>query len=311
MSHDWHSTISITITHVLSQMIRKYIPPCRLSISENSPMSLNWDKSDWEEAILYMVSKTLAPWTDFIRRGKTVSSKTLSNQIFCHLQFLKDHGGSYITLNHPLYPSLLKQIKSPPVALSLLGNINVIGRPMVSIVGSRNASGISMKFSRDLACLLVDRGYAVVSGGALGCDISAHYGSLLSREHQANTVVVFASGLNHLYPARNRPYFKMILDGKGVFLSERLWNTPSRPYDFPIRNRIICGLARKTIVIQSTIDSGSYLTANLALDEGRDVVVLKQEVDDVRCSGNRQLIEDGATFFSCLRDVDSLFSLQK
>jgi DNA processing protein len=193
------------------------------------------------------------------------------------------------------YPDELRQISHPPLCLFGWGNRDLMLRKKVAIIGSRKARDESLKASWQLAKWQSKRGHCVVSGGALGVDIHAHQGCL--EHHEASTIVVFAGGLEHLYPKRHLPIFAKIVEKGGLLLSERLYSSPCLPFHFPIRNRIIVGLSQSVYVMEAEIRSGTYSTALKALDEGREVIVYT-----ALGSGSRQLIEDGAMHFSRVAD---------
>jgi DNA processing protein len=133
-----------------------------------------------------------------------------------------------------------------------------------------------------------------VSGGAYGCDITAHKGVLASKKSPLPAILVFASGLGRLSPDVNHSVFSELKQGSAVFLSERLFFQPAHKFDFPIRNRVIAGISPRLFVMQSQETSGTTITAKAAADFGREVCVLRHPKHDVRGLGNETLLADGA-----------------
>lgn len=218
-------------------------------------------------------------------------------------------GGLFVTPADATYPVLLRFLADPPHALAVLGDPARLAGACVSIVGSRKASGLAVRESFALGRDLAEAGYVVVSGGAFGCDIAAHHGVLaaVSAASRSRAICVFAGGLSDLYPHAHGPVFRRLRAAGAAFVSERLWESPSRPVDFAARNRLIAGLSPVTAVMQAGLRSGAMVTARLALDAGRQVVVLRHPLDDIRADGSRMLLEAGGPGFSSARAlVESL-----
>jgi len=233
------------------------------------------------------------------------SKENLCELLYESLQDLLNESCFLITLSDSLYPSLLLETEDRPLCLFVKGNPFVLKQEMISIVGSRRACPFALDKSFEIATFLKRLGYVIVSGGAYGCDALAHKGAL-SQEGEASTLAVFAGGFSHLYPKGNESLFKEILDKGGALLTERLWKQSSRPYDFPIRNRIISGLCRTTLVMDASLKSGTLVTAYKALDEGRNVFVLKSKAHGILASGIELLIEQGALSFETREELHTL-----
>jgi DNA processing protein len=187
--------------------------------------------------------------------------------------------------------------------LSTLGSIDILASPMIAVIGSRQPSYFGLQQSFLIGKELSSLALTVVSGGALGCDIAVHQGVMSSGSNPSQACVVFAGGLSRLYPRRHGSIFDQILERGGLFLSERPWYQGCQKRDFPIRNRIVSGMSEAVIVSQAAIGSGSLITAHEALEQGRDVYVLKHNDGDVRAQGSEQLLEDGAIAFSNVAEL--------
>ncbi len=195
------------------------------------------------------------------------------------------------------YPPWLRAAESAPPLVAVRGEVAVLCRPMIAIVGSRNASIAGRKFAQILARGLAEAGFAIASGLALGIDAAAHEASL-----GTGTVAVFAGGLDRLYPPDHGALAERILE-RGAHLSEMPLAWEPRAKDFPRRNRIISGLAVATIVVEAADRSGSLVTARTAAEQGRLVFAVPGAPLDPRAAGTNRLIKDGATMVTSVEDV--------
>jgi DNA processing protein len=206
-------------------------------------------------------------------------------------------GARYLVLGQGLYPGALAELENAPPLLTATGRVALLERPMVAIVGARNASAAACRFARGLAAELGREGVAVVSGLARGIDSAAHDGSL-----DSGTIAVIAGGVDIFYPPENESRQREIAD-RGLLIAEMPPGTEPRARHFPYRNRIIAGLAAGTVVIEAAPQSGSLITARLAAEMGRDVMAIPGSPLDPRAQGCNQLIRDGATLVQSAADV--------
>ncbi len=206
-------------------------------------------------------------------------------------------GGSYVFLGEAAYPALLAQIGNPAPALICQGRLDLLEKPVVAIVGARNASAAACRFAKDLANGLSAQGVSVVSGLARGIDTAAHEGSLA-----AGTVAVNAGGIDVYYPPENEPLQRSIAD-HGLLLAEQPPGTEPRARHFPYRNRIIAGLARGTVVVEAAPKSGSLITARMAAEAGRHVMAIPGSPLDPRSRGCNALIREGANLVQSVDDI--------
>jgi DNA processing protein len=197
------------------------------------------------------------------------------------------------------YPALLREIPDPPVLLWTRGIAATLQHPSVAIVGSRDALPASLAVARQLAGGLAEAGLTVVSGLALGVDGAAHAGALAGG---GPSTAVLGSGLNHIYPALHVPLAEQVAE-TGAVVSE--YPPDARPYPshFPLRNRIISGLCRATVVVEASERSGSLITARLALDQNRNVLAVPGGPLSGRHRGCHALIKDGARLVETVGDV--------
>jgi len=206
-------------------------------------------------------------------------------------------GVRFVAPSEPDYPLTLRAIDTAPPLIGLRGDASLFARPMVSIVGSRNASAAGLKFTQRLARELGEAGFVVVSGLARGIDTSAHNASLAT-----GTVAVLAGGHDRLYPAENGPLLDEIV-ARGVVVSEMPMGWEPRGRDFPRRNRIVSGLSLGVVVVEAARRSGSLITARFALEQGREVFAVPGSPLDLRAEGTNDLIRDGGTLCAGAADV--------
>ncbi|MEM8656371.1 MAG: DNA-processing protein DprA [Pseudomonadota bacterium] len=206
-------------------------------------------------------------------------------------------GAQLVAQHDARYPEPLQDLDDAPPFLWVLGNLDMLQKPMIALVGARNASSLGTRMARALARDLGTAGYVVVSGLARGVDAAAHLAAL-----GTGTIAVQAGGVDTIYPAENTTLAEDIA-AKGARISEQPMGLNPMARHFPARNRIISGLSRATIVVEAAAKSGSLITARDALDLGRDVLAVPGHPMDARASGCNMLIRDGATL---VRDADDV-----
>ncbi len=206
-------------------------------------------------------------------------------------------GARMICFADPDYPAALASIADPPPLMWAQGNTGLLARPMIAMVGARNASSLGTRMARKLAEGLGVRGITIVSGLARGIDAAAHHAALAT-----GTIGVQAGGVEVPYPAENTALGAEIA-ARGLRLSERPMGHAPQARDFPRRNRIISGLARALIVVEAAARSGSLITARDALDQGREILAVPGHPLDARAEGCNGLIRDGATLVRNVEDV--------
>lgn len=209
----------------------------------------------------------------------------------------KTAGATMFTHADANYPKALRDLPDAPPVLWVMGDLTVLDRPMIALVGARNASSLGTRMARALAAELSEQGYTIVSGLARGVDTAAHLASL-----KGGTVAVMAGGVDVIYPAENTPLAADILK-TGLRLSEQPLGLIPQARHFPSRNRLISGLAHAVVVVEAAAKSGSLITARTALDQGREVLAVPGHPIDARASGCNMLIRDGATLVLSAADV--------
>ena len=239
-------------------------------------------------------------------------SETIANKISqgldlvavqASLDWLQEDGNHIITLADSNYPQLLLEISNPPPIIYAKGHVHWLNHPSIAMVGSRSATPQGEKNAEDFATNLANFGLCVVSGLALGIDGAAHRGALkASAEHCGATIAVVGTGLDIVYPAKHRDLAHKIVQ-RGLIVSEFALGTPSRPQNFPRRNRIISGLSLGCLVVEANIQSGSLITAKLAAEQGREVFAIPGSIHSPVAKGCHLLIKQGAKLVESMQDV--------
>jgi len=206
-------------------------------------------------------------------------------------------GAKFLALGQGLYPRLLAEIETAPPLLIARGDLKLLDRQSVAMVGARNASAAACRFARGLAHDLGQQGLVVVSGLARGIDSAAHDGAL-----DTGTIGVIAGGIDIFYPPENRQRQEAMYE-RGLVLAEMPPGTEPRARHFPYRNRIIAAMTSGTVVVEAAPRSGSLITARLAAEAGREVMAVPGSPLDPRAQGCNQLIRDGATLVQNAADV--------
>ncbi|MFC3532562.1 DNA-processing protein DprA [Vogesella facilis] len=208
-------------------------------------------------------------------------------------------GCHLLTLQDDDYPCQLAEAGAAPPLLFARGRRELLAAPMLAIVGSRNSTPQGDDNARSFARNLAANGYSIVSGLADGIDAAAHEGAL---SQAASTVAVIGTGIDRVYPARNRELAHRIAE-QGLILSEFPLGAPPAAQNFPRRNRIIAGLARGCLVVEATLQSGSLITARLALEAGREVMAIPGSIHNPQARGCHRLLKDGARLVETVDDV--------
>lgn len=203
-----------------------------------------------------------------------------------------------ITMNDSLYPKDLKNIYDPPVVLFVKGKL-IRNEPGVAVVGSRRATLYGLETAEKLSAGLSKYGVAIISGMARGIDSKAHIGALAA---EGRTIAVLGCGIDIVYPSENKELMKRICKS-GAIVSEYLPGTPPAAFNFPSRNRIISGISLGVAVIEANDKSGSLITANYALEQGKDVFAVPGNIDSRNSTGTNKLIRDGAKIVLELGDI--------
>lgn len=213
--------------------------------------------------------------------------------------WLREPGHELLAWDDPDYPQALLAAGDPPPVLFLIGRRQLLNRPALAIVGSRNATPQGCEHARAFAEALSRAGLTIVSGLALGVDGAAHEGALRG---EGSTIACVGTGLDRVYPARHRELAHVVALS-GALLSEFLPGTPPLRQNFPRRNRLISGLAHGVLVVEATLSSGSLITARLAGEQGREVFAIPGSIHSPFSKGCHKLIREGAKLVETAQDI--------
>lgn len=237
-------------------------------------------------------------------------SPAVAAKIQASLQWAERPGAQWLTWLDFDYPVCLRGLVDAPVVLYAQGSLQALDKPVVAVVGSRQASEGARRLAHALAKDLASSGWCVVSGLARGVDAAAHAGALASG-CDAATVAVMGTGPDRLYPREHMALARSILASGGLLLTEFCPGTRPHPENFPRRNRLIAGLSRGVVVVQARVRSGSLVTARLANELGREVFAVPGRPGDPLAAGTHQLLRDGANLLESVNDIWAAFGLSK
>ncbi len=221
------------------------------------------------------------------------------DRIDATLAWLQDATNHIVTLGDEHYPKPLLQTADPPLLLYVKGAPGLLNQPMLAVVGSRNATPQGLHNAESFARALSDVGLCVISGLALGIDAAAHRGGLMGA---SASVAVVGTGLDIVYPARNRQLAREIAQ-RGALISEFPIGTPALGNNFPRRNRVISGMSLGCLVVEAATQSGSLITARVALEQGREVFAIPGSIHSPHSKGCHWLIKQGAKLVECADDI--------
>lgn len=198
------------------------------------------------------------------------------------------------------YPKNLRKIYNPPKKIFVMGDEKILNGFGIGIVGTRNASRYGKEITKALSFGLAKKGINIISGMAIGIDTEAHRGALFAK---GKTIAVLGSGFKNIYPKENEELFYKILDSGGAIVTEYEEEEKARPCNFPERNRIISGLSEGIVVTEAPKKSGSMITADIALDEGKEVFAVPGNVLSFNSRGTNELIKQGAKLTENIFDI--------
>ena len=206
-----------------------------------------------------------------------------------------------ITINERLYPKRLKEIYDAPVCIYIKGNKNILNQSMIGIIGCRQASEYGIKTAKYFSYNLSKKGIIIVSGLAKGIDSFSHIGTINAN---GKTIAVVGNGLDIVYPKENYYLEKQIIKKEGAIISEYPLGTEPEKINFPARNRIISGISKGVIVVEAKRKSGTLITVDFALEQGRDVYVVPGNINSINSVGTNDLIKQGARLVTNYEEIE-------
>ncbi len=215
----------------------------------------------------------------------------LRDAVLREMENAQRQGIKYITDEDDLYPGALRCVKNHPPVICVRGNLDVLKKPCVAMVGTRHATAAGLQLVADIAQQFAENNYAVVSGMAIGTDTAAHSGALRANG-DAQTIAVLAGGVDYIWPLENESLYHQIIE-RGAVISEMPVGYVPVATNFVQRNRWVAGLGDKLILGEADLKSGSMVTARFAIEYGREVWAIPSHPSDLRASGPNSLIRDG------------------
>ena len=231
--------------------------------------------------------------------AETIAKWESSVDLPAELQRVSDFGAHIVTWQDEAYPPLLRELYDPPFVLYVKGTLTAQDKNSVAMVGSRLTTSYGQNVARKLSFQLAQLGVTVVSGGARGIDTAAHQGAISGK---GRTIAVLGTGINLVYPAENKVLFDQI-PSNGALITQFPFNRSADRQSFPIRNRIVAGMTLGTVVVEANLTSGALITANMAVDAGRQVFAVPGPIDSPRSKGCHDLIKKGAKLCEGVEDI--------
>ncbi|NLL30558.1 MAG: DNA-protecting protein DprA [Clostridiales bacterium] len=222
------------------------------------------------------------------------------------IEYMEEKGIGYITIFSEEYPKSLLSTYNPPYALFYIGNLDLLKNKMIAVIGARNCTQYGIEVTKVIAKELTENNVTIVSGMAIGIDSVAQK---VAVENSGNTIAVLGCGVDYIYPKTNKLLYEKIKK-EGLIISEFLPKTTPRPYYFPMRNRIISGISEGLVVVEASSKSGSLITADYALYQGKPIMAVPGSIFQKNSAGCNKLLRDGAHILSDLEDLRSLFNLR-
>jgi len=251
-------------------------------------------------ALLAEDSRALLAAMQLPRSVQDAISRAMNRrQVLADKQARIRRGISFVCFLDEQFPPLLREIPDPPAVLFYRGNLALLSRPMLGVVGTRRPTAYGKAACRYVTAGLCQAGFVIVSGLAQGIDAEAHRSAL---EQGGGTVAVLGGGIDQIYPRQNRPLYQQIAQS-GLLLAEYAPGEPPRPGMFPERNRLISGLSLGVLIVEAAERSGSLITADCALEQGKEVFALPGPIFSRASAGPHQLIKQGAKLVTSVQDI--------
>lgn len=251
--------------------------------------------------------------------GKELANNIMNSKnekiINYHIKYMQENNIDIIHMNESNYPQNLKQIYDPPISIYIKGNKEILNGKNIGIVGCRECTDYGKKASKYFAYNLSKQSINIVSGLAKGVDSYAHLGSLSTYYENKNcgqkndccgkTIAVVGNGLDTIYPKENKEIANKIIESGGAIISEYPCGTKPDKMNFPARNRIISGISSGIIVVEAKEKSGTLITVDFALEQGRNVFVVPGNINSINSVGTNDLIKQGARIVTTFKDISS------
>ncbi len=232
--------------------------------------------------------------------AKNISNKEIKKDLIRHIKYMHKNDISIVFIEDENYPRVLREIYNPPLCLYIRGNKNILNEISIAIIGCREASEYGKKVAEEFSFNLSKNGINIVSGLARGIDSFAHLGALRAK---GKTIAVLGNGLDTIYPKENIKLGEEILNCGGTIISEFPLGIPPQKRNFPARNRIISGISKGVLVVEAKERSGTMITVDYALEQGRDVFAVPGNIDLINSIGTNKIIKEGAKLVTTWEEI--------
>ena len=231
-----------------------------------------------------------------------ISNKKYKEQIYKIIDFMGNNGIDIVTMEDEYFPKMLREIYDCPISLYVKGNVELLNKEnKIAIIGCREFSEYGKKCALYFSSNLAKKGVTIVSGLARGIDSFSHYGTIKA---DGTTIAVLGNGLDMIYPKENQKLAEEIVEKNGLLISEFPIGTIPEKRNFPARNRIISGISKGVIVIEAKKKSGTLLTVDFALDQGKDIYAVPGNINSINSVGTNDLIKQGAKLVTNFEEID-------
>ena len=234
------------------------------------------------------------------KTAEMLTNLQIKQDIGRHINYMEKNKIEIISIEEKEYPKLLMQIPNPPINIYVKGNVKALNETNIAIIGCREATEYGKQIAQKISSQLATSGLNIVSGLARGIDSQAHLGALQVKK---KTIAVVANGLDTIYPEENTKLAEQILEYNGSIISEYPLGVKAKKQYFPMRNRIISGLCNGILVVESKPKSGTLITVDFALEQGRDVFAIPGNIDSINSLGTNNLINQGAKLVTSYKDI--------
>lgn len=229
-----------------------------------------------------------------------ITNKKYKENLNKYIEYMEKQKINIITINDKEYPQKLKQINDYPVYLYTKGNIDLLNKKSIAMVGGRNCTNYGKQVAKDISNQLVKNNFVIVSGLAKGIDTFSHMGALKNKN---STIAVLGSSIDNIYPNENINLANKIIETGGLIISEYIVGSKLQRLNFPARNRIISGISDGVLVIEAGEKSGALITVDFALEQGKDVFAIPGNINNKFSIGCNEIIKEGAKLVNNVEDI--------
>lgn len=232
--------------------------------------------------------------------AENILDTNIKESVKMHIEYMKRNNIDIVTIEDQEYPQVLKEIYDPPISIYIRGNKQILNGKSIGIVGCREATQYGKSAAKYFAYNLAKKGINIVSGLAKGIDSYSHIGTICGK---GKTIAVVGNGLDIVYPKENVELAEEIIKTGGAIISEYPLGTKPDKMNFPARNRIISGMSEGIIVVEAKEKSGTLITVDFALEQGRNVFVVPGNINSINSVGTNELIKQGARLVTTYNDI--------